>query len=71
MSKREHTGAYIASAIDALERAGCARPVGWHGPEYGQSERTPALLAELDLRLQPSQGLLDAMNAVDTQGDAA
>jgi len=29
------------------------------------------LLAELDLRLQPAQGLLDAMNAPDTQGDAA
>jgi len=29
------------------------------------------LLAELDLRLQPAQGLLDAMSAGDTQGDAA
>jgi allantoinase len=39
--------AYIASTLDTLERFAGVRPVGWHGPEYGQSERTPALLAEL------------------------
>jgi allantoinase len=39
--------AYIRSAVEALQRAGAERPVGWHGPEYGQSERTPALLTEL------------------------
>jgi len=39
--------AYIASALDKLEHIGGVRPIGWHGPEYGQSERTPALLAEL------------------------
>jgi allantoinase len=38
--------AYIASALDTLERASGSRPVGWHGPENGQSARTPALLAE-------------------------
>ena len=39
--------AYIASALDTLKRVSGVRPIGWHGPEYGQSERTPALLAEL------------------------
>ena len=41
--------AYIASALDTLQRVGGARPIGWHGPEYGESERTPALLAELGI----------------------
>ena len=27
-----------------------ARPAGWHGPEYGESTRTPALLAELGVK---------------------
>ena len=40
---------YIASALDTLQRVSGSRPTGWHGPEYGQSERTPALLAELDV----------------------
>lgn len=39
--------AYIASALDTLQRATGTRPRGWHGPEYSESERTPALLAEL------------------------
>ena len=39
--------AYIASALDTLQRVSGARPIGWHGPEYGESERTPALLAHL------------------------
>jgi len=38
--------AYIASALDTLERVSGSRPIGWHGPENGQSARTPALLAE-------------------------
>ena len=38
---------YIASALDAVERRCGTRPRGWHGPEYGESSRTPALLAEL------------------------
>jgi peptidoglycan/xylan/chitin deacetylase (PgdA/CDA1 family) len=40
---------YIASALETLMRVSGTRPIGWHGPEYGQSERTPALLAELGL----------------------
>jgi len=38
---------YIGSALDTLARACGMRPAGWHGPEYGESVRTPTLLAEL------------------------
>ncbi len=37
---------YIAGSLDALERATGQRPLGWLGPEHGESLRTPALLAE-------------------------
>ncbi len=39
--------AYIASALHAVARVSGQRPKGWHSPEYGQSERTTRLLAEL------------------------
>jgi peptidoglycan/xylan/chitin deacetylase (PgdA/CDA1 family) len=39
--------ATIKSALDTLARVTGQRPKGWHGPEYGQSQRTPRLLAEL------------------------
>ena len=35
----------VASALDSLERATGKRPAGWHGPEYGESARTPGILA--------------------------
>lgn len=38
--------AYIRSSITAVERATGTRPAGWFGPDYGESERTPRLLAE-------------------------
>ena len=38
---------YISSALETLQSVSGDRPRGWHGPEYGQSERTPALLTEL------------------------
>ncbi|HZP75034.1 MAG TPA: polysaccharide deacetylase family protein [Pseudolabrys sp.] len=41
---------YIAETLDVLEGATGSRPQGWHGPEYGESERTPQLLAELGVR---------------------
>ena len=41
--------AYIRSALETLQSVSGDRPLGWHGPEYGQSERTPALLAELGI----------------------
>ena len=37
---------YIRSALRALEGVFGCKPAGWHSPEYGESERTPALLAE-------------------------
>jgi peptidoglycan/xylan/chitin deacetylase (PgdA/CDA1 family) len=40
---------YIRTSIQALEKATGAAPSGWFGPEYGESERTPQLLAEAGL----------------------
>ncbi len=41
---------YISSSLDAVEKASGTRPQGWHGPEYGESERTPAFLAEFGVK---------------------
>lgn len=41
---------YIRRSLDTVERASGVRPAGWHGPEYGESARTPTLLAELGVR---------------------
>lgn len=41
---------YIKSAMHGLEKVFGHKPVGWHGPEYGESERTPELLAELGFK---------------------
>ena len=38
--------AEIRASIDALTRATGAAPLGWLGPEYGESSRTPELLAQ-------------------------
>ena len=40
----------ISAALSAIERASGKRPAGWHGPEYGESARTPGLLAELGVK---------------------
>ena len=40
---------YIQTSIQALEKATGATPTGWFGPEYGESDRTPQLLAEAGL----------------------
>ena len=45
MSEAEER-AYIQSSISAVERATGKRPAGWFGPDYGESERTPRLLAQ-------------------------
>jgi allantoinase len=37
---------YIQEGLERLRRATGAAPVGWVGPEYGESARTPQLLAE-------------------------
>ena len=41
---------YIREAIDTLTTATGSSPAGWLGPEYGESTRTPQLLAEAGLR---------------------
>jgi peptidoglycan/xylan/chitin deacetylase (PgdA/CDA1 family) len=41
---------YIRSALATIEQATGTMPSGWHGPEYGESAQTPAILAELGLR---------------------
>ena len=42
--------AYIQSTIAVLARATGRTPAGWLGPDYGESARTPALLAEAGIR---------------------
>jgi peptidoglycan/xylan/chitin deacetylase (PgdA/CDA1 family) len=49
MSEAEER-AYIAESLDALRTAGAGAVAGWFGPEYGESNRTPALLAEAGIR---------------------
>ncbi len=41
---------YIQKSLDVLTRATGSAPLGWLGPEYGESVRTPQLLAEAGIR---------------------
>ena len=41
--------AEIATSIAAIEKAAGVRPTGWLGQEYGESHRTPQLLADAGL----------------------
>jgi allantoinase len=41
--------AYIKASMDSLTRAIGVTPRGWLGPEYGESERTPQLVAKAGL----------------------
>lgn len=41
---------YIRTSIEAVSRATGTPPIGWLGPEGGESARTPQLLAEAGLR---------------------
>ena len=41
---------YIRESLDAVARVAGTRPQGWLGPEGGESERTPRLLAEAGIR---------------------
>ncbi len=41
---------YIQTSVAALTSATGAAPLGWLGPEYGESSRTPQLLAEAGIR---------------------
>jgi allantoinase len=43
-------GDYIASTLATIESATGVRPLGWHGAEYGESARTPGLLAKLGIQ---------------------
>ncbi len=49
MSEQEERQ-YIKDSIETLSRATGAAPAGWFGPEYGESARTPQLLAEAGIR---------------------
>jgi len=40
----------IKASIDAIKAATGKMPMGWFGPEYGESHRTPQLLAEAGIR---------------------
>jgi peptidoglycan/xylan/chitin deacetylase (PgdA/CDA1 family) len=42
--------AQVSAALDAVAKASGTRPAGWHGPEYGESARTPGILAELGVK---------------------
>ena len=48
MSEAEEK-AEIASSIAAIEKATGSKPTGWLGQDYGESHRTPGLLAEAGL----------------------
>ena len=41
---------YLETSIEAIKRATGSAPSGWLGPEYGESARTPQLLAEAGIR---------------------
>ena len=41
---------YIRTSVQAITRATGSAPAGWLGPEYGESTRTPQLLAEAGIR---------------------
>jgi peptidoglycan/xylan/chitin deacetylase (PgdA/CDA1 family) len=49
MSESEER-AYIQQAVQTLTRATGTAPVGWLSPEYGESARTPQLLAQAGIR---------------------
>ena len=49
MSEQEEQD-YIQQSLDAMKRAIGTAPTGWLGPEYGESTRTPQLLAKAGLR---------------------
>ena len=44
--REEEEREYIRASIEALRTATGSLPTGWLGPDYGESDRTPRLLAE-------------------------
>lgn len=70
--ERHHLGAVVQRLERHVQQAQAAAADDWRTRALHTARQV--LLAELDLRLQPAQGLLDAMSAGDTlgaQGDAA
>jgi peptidoglycan/xylan/chitin deacetylase (PgdA/CDA1 family) len=49
MSEAEES-AYLQESLSAMRRATGSTPAGWLGPEYGESTRTPQLLAQAGIR---------------------
>ena len=49
MSEQEERE-YIRTSVEAIRQATGAAPLGWLGPECGESTRTPQLLAEAGIR---------------------
>ena len=49
MSEQEELE-YIKASTEGLKRATGTTPIGWLGPEYGESSRTPQLLAQAGIR---------------------
>jgi len=49
MSEQEERE-YIKTSVERLTRATGTAPLGWLGPEYGESARTPQLLAQAGIR---------------------
>ena len=49
MSEEEER-AYILDSVSALRRATGTNPIGWLGPEYGESARTPQLLGQAGIQ---------------------
>ena len=49
MTQEEERG-HIRQSIDAVTKATGSKPLGWFGPEYGESENTVALLADEGIR---------------------
>ena len=47
---KEEERKHIQRSIEAVEKATGSKPLGWHGPEYGESENTLALLADEGIR---------------------
>ena len=41
---------YVQTSLEALTRATGTAPAGWLGPEYGESARTPQILAQAGIR---------------------
>ena len=49
MSDREERD-YIRESVESIKRATGSAPLGWLGPEYGESSNTPQLLAEAGIK---------------------